>query len=321
MEIFKLTLNQMLMMFFLILVGFILRKSKVLPDNAYVVLSKVETFVFTPALSLYTQLNKCTVETFTANSTLIPYGFVLVGAAIALAYPLSRLFIPKDGTADTEYRRNIYKYALTFGNYGFMGNFIVLGVWGEVFFYLYSLLVFGVGLLCSSWGLYILIPKEQNASLLQNLKKGLLTPPMIALLVGMAGGLLGLRQYVPEFAMSALKSAGDCMGPVAMVLAGIVIGGYDFKGLLTDKKVYLATALRLVVIPAAIVLALKALGADNTVQTLALIAFGTPLGLNTIVYPAAFGGETRTGASMTMISHTLSVVTIPLLYLLLIVWL
>lgn len=321
MEIFKLTLNQMLMMFTLILAGFVLRKTKALPDNAYVVLSKAETFVFTPALSLYTQLNKCTVETFTANSTLIPYGFILVGAAIALAYPLSRLFIPKDGSALTEYRRNVYKYALTFGNYGFMGNFIVLGVWGDDMFYLYSLLVFGVGLLCSSWGMYILIPKEQNASLWQNLKKGLLTPPMIALAVGMAGGLLGVRPYVPDFVMSALKGAGDCMGPVAMVLAGIVIGGYEFKSLLTDKKVYLATALRLVVIPAVMLLVLRALGADDTVQTLTLIAFATPLGLNTIVYPAAFGGETKTGAAMAMISHTLSVVTIPLMYLVFIVWL
>lgn len=321
MEIFKLTLNQMLMMFSLILVGFLLRKCRVLPEEACVVLSKAETFVFVPALTLYNQLNKCTVATFTANSTLIPLGFLLVGAAILLAYPLSRLFVRPDGSPTTAYRRNIYKYALTFGNYGFTGNFIVLGVWGEDMFYRYSLLVFGVGLLCSSWGLYILIPKEHNAGLLQNLKKGLLTPPMLALAVGMAGGLLGLGQHIPAFAMSALESAGNCMGPVAMVLAGLVIGGYRLRDLLADKKVYLATALRLVVIPAAILTVLKLLGVTEDILALTLIAFGTPLGLNTIVYPAAYGGETKTGASMAMISHTLSVATIPLLYLLFIQWL
>jgi len=51
------------------------------------------------------------------------------------------------------------------------------------------------------------------------------------------------------------------------------------------------------------------------VLTFALIVFGTPLGLNTIVYPAAYGGDTRTGASMTMISTVFSVITIPLMYL------
>ena len=45
-----------------------------------------------------------------------------------------------------------------------------------------------------------------------------------------------------------------------------------------------------------------------------LFAFGTPLGLNTVVFPAAYGGDTSTGASMAMISHTLCVITIPIMY-------
>ena len=52
---------------------------------------------------------------------------------------------------------------------------------------------------------------------------------------------------------------------------------------------------------------------------LALIAFATPFGLNTIIYPAAYGGETETGASMAMVSHIFAVVTIPLMYLVFIV--
>lgn len=66
------------------------------------------------------------------------------------------------------------------------------------------------------------------------------------------------------------------------------------------------------------VLGLKALGTNKEIMTLALIAFATPLGLNTIVYPAAYGGDTKTGASMAMISHTMSVITFSLMYLLLI---
>ena len=82
---------------------------------------------------------------------------------------------------------------------------------------------------------------------------------------------------------------------------------------------YVASLLRLVVIPAAMMLVLKLLGINDEIMTFALIAFATPLGLNTIVYPAAYGGDTKTGASMAMISHTLSVVTIPLMYLIFIV--
>jgi predicted permease len=132
-------------------------------------------------------------------------------------------------------------------------------------------------------------------------------------------GLLNVGQYVPPFFSSALNEASKCQGPIAMVLAGFVIGGYKFSSLLSDRKVYGATALRLIIIPSVMMLIMKAIGLDDEVMTLALITFATPLGLNTIVYPAAYGGDTKTGASMAMISHVISVITIPLMYLLFIV--
>lgn len=319
MEIFYLTLRQMLNMFTLILIGFVLRKKSLLPDNSDKVMAKLETLIFVPALSLYTQMTKCTVKSFAQNSSLILYGFILVVCAIFVSYPLSRCFVRKAQTPDKLYQREIYKYAMTFGNFGFMGNFIILGIWGTDLFYKYSLFTLAASILCNSWGLYILIPKDKSAGMAENLKKGLLTPPMIALIAGILFGLLDLAKFVPGFLITAFENASECQGPVAMVLAGFVIGGYNFKKLILNKKVYIATFMRLIIIPAVMMLILKLIGASDEIMTLALIAFATPLGLNTIVFPAAYGGDTTTGASMTMISHTLSVITVPLMYLIFIV--
>ena len=322
MEISRLTLSQMLMMFSLIIAGFVLRKKNLVPENSYITLSKLELFVFSPALAFHNQLVKCNVKTFLENSRLILYGLGVILVAMVVGYFLSGVFV-RNASADekTAYQRNIYKYSLTFSNYGFMGNFIVLGVWGADMFYKYSLFTFFVAIFCSSDGLYILIPKGKGASIGQNLKKGLLAPPMVALVLGIICGLLNLGQYFPAFAISALENASYCMGPVAMLLAGIVIGGYDFGELIKNKKVYTVSFVRLIVLPAIFIMALKFIGADKELLTLALITFATPLGMNTIVYPAAYGGDTKTGASMTMISHVLSVITIPIMYLILIVWL
>lgn len=315
MDIFNLTFKQMLLMFSLMLAGFVLRKKKLLPDNAGTSMAKLETYIFVPALSLFNQITKCTVENFRENWVLMLYGLGIVLCAILLSYPLSLLFVPKSDDSDKKYQRNIYKYALTFGNYGFMGNFIILGVWGADMFYKYSLFTFLMSIFCYGWGLFILIPKDENSSSFADVRKRIFNPPLTALILGMAIGLLDLTGYIPAFAIDALESAGACQGPVAMVLAGFVIGGYDIKRLVSDKKVYIVSAFRLIIIPAIIMFILRALGASETVMILALIAYATPLGLNTIVYPAAYGGDTGTGASMTMISHTLSVITIPLMYL------
>lgn len=317
MEVFTLTLRQMLMMFTLIAVGFLLRRKFRFPQGSDVTLSKLETCVFVPALTLYNQMTRCTVENFSKNWQLMLYGLALTLCAILIAYPVSALFVRRHRESSAlAYQRNIYKYATAFGNYGFMGNFIVLGVWGADMFYKYSLLTFCVGILNSSWGLYTLIPKEKNAGIPASLKRALTAPPMLALMIGMAAGLTGLGSRMPEFLISAFQSAGNCQGPVAMLLAGYVIGGYRFGELLSNKKVYIITALRLIVIPAAAMLVLRLIGASREIMTLALILLATPLGLNTIVFPAAYGGDTKTGASMAMISHTLCVVTIPLMYLL-----
>lgn len=318
MQVFQLTLEQMLMMFLLITVGILLRKTHILPEDSHVVLAKMETYVFVPALVLHTQMTRCTVAAFTQHYGLMFYGLAIALCCMALSYPVAKLFIPHAPTPDRLYQRRVYQYAMTFSNFGFMGNFIILGIWGRDMFYLYGLFVLLYNILCNSWGLYILIPRERGVSLAANLRRGLLSPPIVATLTGMVMGLMDLSRFVPAFCLSALENASACQGPVAMLLAGVVIGGYDFKALFTDRKVYIASLVRLILIPAAAVLAIRCLGASETLQILALIAFGTPLGLNTIVFPAAYGGDPRTGASMTMVSHTLSVATIPLMYLLLI---
>lgn len=317
MEVFNLTLTQMLNMFTLIVLGYILKKTKIIPDGSDTVISRLETYAFVPALTLGNQIANCTVENFLQNYRLMFYGLAVGIVAIGIAYPLSEFFVKKSEARGTlAYQKQIYKYGLTFGNYGYVGNFLVLGIWGQEMFFKYLMFTFFPGLLCYAWGIYILIPKsESSPGILKNLKNGMLKPPFLSMLAGMALGLSGLGRYIPSFISTALNSAGSCMGPAAMILAGIVIGSYDLKELIGIKKVYTLSILRLVVIPAVFVAVLKLIDAPEAAVVFTLMAYAAPLGMNTIVYPAAFGGETKTGAAMTTISSVLSVITIPVMYL------
>lgn len=337
MEVFSLTLQQMMTMFILMAVGFILRKKNLLPGNAGTAIAKLLTYVVAPALALKAQINNCSIETLTKNIEFPLFGLALTLAAIAVAYPLSKLFIRNHRESpELTYQRNIYKYALAFANYGYVGDFLIIGIFGgidSIEYFQYSLFKFFMNIICYSWGLYVLIPKDKGDSVLKNLKKGLLTPPMIAVVLGIVLGLLNVREYVPEGIMTpimnVLDSAGKCQG-LSMVLAGFVVGGYSFKEMILNKKVYFASLMRLLIIPS-IMLSIFTLINIPAVQSainfsisdqvilFTLFAFAAPLGLNTIVYPATYGGDTKTGASMTLISSMLSVITLPLMYLLFVV--
>ena len=98
-----------------------------------------------------------------------------------------------------------------------------------------------------------------------------------------------------------------------MILTGFVIGKFDLKKLVTKARVYLLTVLRIVVMPLIFLLIAKLLRLPQEAQTLVLVFSAMPLGLSTIVFPAAYGGDETPGASMAVISNVIGILTVPLM--------
>ncbi|MBQ4116757.1 MAG: AEC family transporter [Clostridia bacterium] len=324
MEVFKLTVSQMLVIFLFMLVGYLLRRYNVVEANAYANLSKMEMFIFMPALNLYNQMTKCTVSNLKENAPLIVYGGITIIIAILIAGFLSKLFVRNyKENRDAAYQRNIYRYAIAFANYGFLGNFLILSVFGDDMLFKYSMFCQVLNIFTYAWGMYILIPKDRNTGVVKNMIRGITSPPMLAIYLGMVLGLTGASGKILEvpFINTVLNNAVDCMGPIAMLLAGMVLGNYPLGDLFKEKRVYIVSLFRLIIIPAFFVIIHKIIGSSDTIIILTLIAFAAPLGLNTIVYPAAYGGDPKTGASMALISSIFGVATLPLMYYLFVqVW-
>lgn len=318
MDIFRLTLTRMLVMFSFILAGFVLRKCNILPDIAASVLSRLENYIFVPALILDTFIKYCRLDTLGVNFSLILYCLLLLAVGLCISIPLAGRLSEKENVVRSErrYSKNIYKYALTFANFSFMGNSIVLGVLGSEGLFDYLLFTLPLNIAVYTWGILILIPENSDR---KSIFHSMLNPVFIAIISGIILGVTDSEKILPAFVLNTLSDAKSCMGPVAMLLTGFVIGGYNLSGLLGKKQVYIASAMRLVVIPAVMLLLLGFIGADKHIMTLALFAFATPLGLNTVVFPAAYGVSPETGASMAMISHILSIITIPFMYLIFVV--
>lgn len=302
--VFQSTITPMLTMFTCIVIGYVLNKLKLLPENADTVLAKTETYVLVPALNISTFMNYCTVESLSSYRPFLTVSVILITVAISIAIPLSGMF-----TKDS-YQRNIYKYALTFGNFGFLGNAIVPIILGEEFLYPYLLFTLPLNAMCYIWGLSLLVPAGNSNNIFRNL----LNPCVISIGIGAVLGLTGMQPVIPSFAKLTLSNLSACMGPIAMILTGFVAAKYRIGDLINKPFVYLATLFRLILLPVAFLAVLVLLGIDALIIKMCLFAYATPLGLNTVVFPTAYNKDASTGASMALISHTLCVVTIPLLY-------
>ncbi len=303
MQVFTATLNQMLVLFIFMALGFFLNKKQLLPLDDSVVLSKLETYAFVPCLVFSVFYKYCTVENFKQKWTYMLYGAAVMAVSLPIGIVLAKFFA-KDG-----YLKKIYTYSFAVANFSFMGNAVVLGVFGEKVLFDYMIFTLPLNLYVYSIGTASLIPAEKGGKLSV---KTFVNPIFIALILGAVCGLLSVP--LPKFITTAISSAGACMSPLAMLLTGFVIGEYSLKTLASDKKVYLASVIRLIILPSAFMAVLLLLKTDKDIIRVALCATAMPLGLNTVVFPAAYGGDTTPGAGMALVSHLISIITIPVMF-------
>lgn len=303
MEMFVSTLNQMLFLFTCIMIGFYLKKKNLLPDTAGTTISKIENLVIIPSLLIKSFSNNCTISSLTENIDLIIYGLIFVLLQVGLAFVLTPLFKP------TAKEKGIYLYSLCVVNFSFMGNSLILNLFGDELLFQYLMFTIPLNILTFSIGYVWLTAGAEKFSF-----KKLINPVVVSLLIGIVIGLSGIK--LPIFVANSLNSLSGCFAPLAMLLTGIVIGGYDIKKLLTIKKVYVLTVIRCILIPLVLLSIVKFIGIDQKVITLLIFICAMPLGLNSIVVPAAYGGDTSLGASMAVISNVLGIITVPVFLML-----
>ena len=303
MTVFVATLEQTGFLFLFILVGYLLGRKKLIPDDSQAVLSKLENYVFIPALVLSTFIGNFTPEKITVAAELLLGSLGLGLIAIILSLLCVR-FCSRD-----PYERSIYTYGLCFSNFGFMGNAVVSALFPDIFM---EYLIFTLPLwsLIYLWGVPVLLLGDSGSkpTLAQRLKN-FVNPMFVCTLLGMLIGILGIP--VPEFIGSAVSAAGSCMSPIAMLLTGMTIARFDLKAVLGIKSVYLVTALRLLVYPLVFIGVMLLVPMEPVFATCALCSLAMPLGLNTIIIPSALGKDTKVASGMALVSHVLSCVTIP----------
>ena len=128
-------------------------------------------------------------------------------------------------------------------------------------------------------------------------------------------GKSGLK--LPARILSVVETAGNCMSPLAMLLTGITIASIDLSRVFRSWNIYLTTFLRLIVYPLVGLAIMMLLPIPEVFVICATCSLAMPLGLSNVVIPAAYGMDTTKAAAMALISHLLSVLTIPAIFILL----
>jgi len=305
-DVLMTTLGQMVVLFALIFIGYLLAKLKAVPENSSTVLSKLENNLFVPALVLGTF-----IEYFTIEKISVAWKLLLVSLVICLVMMGVSVLIAKCCSKD-QFIQNIYTYGLAFSNFGFMGNAVVKAVFPEIFLE-YLIFTLPLWTMIYLWGVpCLLIPSEGEKQTMKSRLKSFANPMFAAMIIGIIIGLSGLK--LPAPVLTVVTTAGNCMSPIAMLLTGITVAQMNVKKILSMKSIYVVSAVRLLAFPLLFIGIFMLVPMNETIRVCTICSLAMPLGLSTIVVPSGYGKDTSVAAGMTIVSHLLSALTIPMMF-------
>ncbi len=304
MQIVSITINQLINMFFFMAIGYIFRKKGILDIHAGGALSRLIVNVFMPAMVVRSFSRDFKLDVITDKLMIVLLSCVVLLVTSVLAVYLARLFSKDRGT------QGIYMYSFTIPNLGYMGYPLVGAIFGEaalldtmVYCLSYNVFIYTIGMQ--------VLTSQRSKSVL-----GLLTnPTIVAMLVGAVLGLCDIT--LPNTVIGILDTATACVSPCAMILTGTVFARLDVKSMFVSWRSYAASAIRLLGIPLVALAILKLCGVPQNWILPCVAILAMPLGLNSVIFPEAYGGDSESGAKVCFMSAILAVVTIPIVFSLL----
>ncbi len=280
-----------------IAIGYILGHFNIVDKKHSKILSVILVYFVSPCTSVKSLSSGFTIDYLKNYYPMIIASVVLLLVFIFVAFFVSKLF------TKNSYEQNVYHYTLTIPNYGYMGYSLAEGLFGSQG--LLNMVVFClfINIYIASVG-YVMLTNQKFTH------KLFFKPIFAGLIIGIFFGITQIP--MPSLVNDIVNTASACLSPLAMLLTGIVISEFNFKDLITDKKAYIVSALRLIVIPITVLLVLKPFLNPDIVTT-AVLYYALPCGLNTIVYAKSVNENYILGAKFAVVSNILSLLTLPLI--------
>ena len=201
------------------------------------------------------------------------------------------------------------------------GNFvlpIVASVLGEEYLLYVSSYITVYNFLVWTHGIHLFQGKNgTQKDFAKKFMKILFNPNILAIFFGVF--LFFTKLSLPNPVALAISDLGKMIGPISMLITGIVLGGMQLKKIFSYKRIYLISFLRLLIFPFCYLLLIKACSVvdgflDN--PTLFLVTFLSamaPAAANVSQFAILFGKEEEYASCINIFTTLLTVLSVPFL--------
>lgn len=304
MDLAKISLTQVLILFILIFLGFLLTKIKLIDSNAKGTLSNLLVYLVVPAMIINSYIIEYD-ESLLKNLLicfLISFIALMIGLVITLI--VGHFYKTTD--------KRILKFALIFSNAAYMGFPLIEAMYGSIGLIYASSFVSVFNILMWTYGYYSVSKSGGFKSFLKSILK---TPVIYALIIGLL--IFFFQIKVPSVIQKPLSLLGNMNTPLSMIITGMIIANTNIKSSLNNVYLWLTILFRLIIIPIIILFVLyfinKVYNIDSTVLQVVIVLQACPVASITSVFAVKFKYNENLVASIVVCTTILSIITLPLI--------
>lgn len=290
----------MLSLLIMIGAGILLTKQGILDAPTTAKLSKMILVMFNPMLALANALN-------TAGQ--IPLSRLGVVALISVSMHVIYLtiggilarFFDKD-----PFQRRMYQLMMGFPNVGFIGIPVVSTIVGPeyVVYVTEFMIIFNV--VFYTYGMALMDGTFSLSAL-----KAMVTPANGLILLSLVIVITNLT--LPSFVCTAITYLGNIASPMSLITVGFTVANADLKRIFGNRHLYVFSAIKLLVLPLALLPVLRMLPLEAELVAVCLILLGMPVANMPLILGTERGVDCTNCSAGIIMTTLLCVFTVPIL--------
>jgi len=296
--------NQVLILFFIMVIGFIAKKCNIINGTVSKKLSELLLKITSPLLVISSFQMEFTSEIL--KNVLIVFAFSMAAHVVSIL--LGKVLFARSGGEE----KKVMRFSAVYSNCAFMGFPLLESVFGKSGVLYGSVYVAAFNIFLWTNGVMIFSGNEKIDK--KTIKKVLLNPGIVSVVIGIILFIFSIK--LPGPAAEAIELVGSMTAPLSMLIIGATIADCEFKKLFNGWELYYTAAVRLILIPLLAFGVLKLLGMSDMLLQVCVLLVAMPVAATTAIFAELYDSDSIFASKVVVLSTLASIVTIPLLMLL-----
>ena len=293
--------QQVVILYIIVAVGFVADRLHIFGESTAKRSNDLLFYIITPVVIIQSfmnmEYNVKTVKSF-GIAFLCMVGTLVMGILIAMP------FFRKSGKNSV-----IFKYAVSYGNMGYMALPLCQSMLGSEGVFYCSAGVVAFNILSFTHGIWLMTKGENNSGF--EIKRLLFNPGVLSVLIGLPFFIFSID--VPVVLDSAVTHIANLNTPLAMIFLGTYIANSDIKTMFKERNNYGVMFLKLIALPLIMLAIFRLVGLSGTILTACIISAAVPSASNTVMFSAKYGKDTGTASKLVAFCSVVSILTMPVM--------